>query len=278
MNENLQLQHTVLERALLLVRAGYAIIPVGRMPGDKSPLLMSWLKYMPVQRNGEPGVIPTELEVIEWWNRWPQAKLAIIGGWQNLCVIDVDDLTIAADLIEKFKTFAPLVRTPSGGLHIYVREEERSRSGPLIEGKVDIKAEGGYWITPPSEGYEKLNAVQEPLGIPCSVRDYAADYLASYNLDAKTKLAVTANGEEITQLTAGRRNHTLTSFAGTLRRRKLGEAAIAAALKGINEVLCDPPLSEKEVAAVAHSIARYPIEDAWVREVKPLKSLRKEAS
>ena len=55
----------------------------------------------------------------------------------------------------------------------------------------------------------------------------------------------------------GSRNKTLTSIAGTLRRRGLGAESIFAALAGINTQKCEPPLSEIEVARIAHSVARY---------------------
>ncbi|MDP9477212.1 MAG: primase C-terminal domain-containing protein [Actinomycetota bacterium] len=55
----------------------------------------------------------------------------------------------------------------------------------------------------------------------------------------------------------GSRNQTLTSLAGTLRRRDLGEAGIYAALLGINQTTCQPPLPESEVRRIAASVSRY---------------------
>jgi hypothetical protein len=55
----------------------------------------------------------------------------------------------------------------------------------------------------------------------------------------------------------GSRNKTLTSIAGTLRRRGLDADGIFAALSGINIQKCEPPLPEIEVARIAHSVARY---------------------
>jgi hypothetical protein len=55
----------------------------------------------------------------------------------------------------------------------------------------------------------------------------------------------------------GSRNQTLTSLAGTLRRRGLEEEAIYAALTGINQTQCQPPLLESEVKQIAASVSRY---------------------
>ena len=55
----------------------------------------------------------------------------------------------------------------------------------------------------------------------------------------------------------GRRDKTLTSLAGTMRRRGMSEEAIFAALLKENEAKCDPPLPEHEVRKIAHSVGRY---------------------
>ena len=67
--------------------------------------------------------------------------------------------------------------------------------------------------------------------------------------------AADASGERITEK---RRNVTLTSLAGRLRRGGLSGAAIEAALLVENETRCDPPLPEAEVRSIAASIGRYP--------------------
>lgn len=56
---------------------------------------------------------------------------------------------------------------------------------------------------------------------------------------------------------AGQRNATLTSLAGTMRRRGMGESGILAALLAENAAKCDPPLAEAEIRRIAHSVAGY---------------------
>jgi archaellum biogenesis ATPase FlaH len=53
------------------------------------------------------------------------------------------------------------------------------------------------------------------------------------------------------------RNNTLTSLAGTMRRRNFDEDAISAALIVTNQTRCSPPLDESEVVRIARSVARY---------------------
>jgi putative DNA primase/helicase len=55
----------------------------------------------------------------------------------------------------------------------------------------------------------------------------------------------------------GQRNDTLTSLAGTMRRRGMGTEEIEAALLVTNNKRCDPPLAEDEVRKIASSVCRY---------------------
>jgi hypothetical protein len=62
-------------------------------------------------------------------------------------------------------------------------------------------------------------------------------------------------------IAAGTRNATLTSLAGTMRRRGMSAAAISAALLAENATKCLPPFPDPEIRAIAASVARYPIAD-----------------
>ncbi len=64
----------------------------------------------------------------------------------------------------------------------------------------------------------------------------------------------------------GNRNAHLTSLAGSMRRRAMSEAAIAAGLKAENAALPDP-LPESEVEGIARSIARYEPEPEAIAHV-----------
>lgn len=61
-------------------------------------------------------------------------------------------------------------------------------------------------------------------------------------------------GEKILK---GGRNNSLTSLAGTMRRRGMCGDSIFAALMGENEAKCDPPLPKYEVRKIAQGIERY---------------------
>ena len=52
-------------------------------------------------------------------------------------------------------------------------------------------------------------------------------------------------------------NRTLTSVAGTMRRKGVTQPAIEAALSADNMERCVPPLDASEVLAIAESVSRY---------------------
>jgi putative DNA primase/helicase len=55
-----------------------------------------------------------------------------------------------------------------------------------------------------------------------------------------------------------KRNTTLASIAGSMRRVNMSEQAIDAALQEVNQQRCQPPLDRLEVSGIAESIAKYP--------------------
>jgi len=59
------------------------------------------------------------------------------------------------------------------------------------------------------------------------------------------------------KIPAGERNATLTSMAGTMRRRGFTESTIEAALLAENRAKCSPPLPDAEVRGIVQSVTRY---------------------
>jgi putative DNA primase/helicase len=122
-----------------------------------------------------------------------------------------------------------------------------------VAGKLEVRGDGAYVAAPPSvhpsgDRYEwaispdEAELAEPPTWLTEQVR------LRGRRMRAEDV------GETISN---GARNKTLFSIAGTLRRRGLDEAAIAAALRGINATKCETPLDEAEVRKIAKSAARY---------------------
>jgi hypothetical protein len=67
---------------------------------------------------------------------------------------------------------------------------------------------------------------------------------------------IARDGVEIRE---GSRNIELTRIAGRLRRSGLSEAEMLAALRGVNDARCRPPVDDQEIAQIARSVAQYPV-------------------
>src|SRR3990172_3069200 len=113
---------------------GLAPIPVG----PEKSALVRWKTF---QKR-----LPTEGEVLGWWEQWAGAWVALVCGWRGLAILDIDDRLLASRVAddEWVRHNVPLIGTPSGGLHLYAQEERASRSGPLLPAVADLKSVACY--------------------------------------------------------------------------------------------------------------------------------------
>jgi hypothetical protein len=101
----------------------------------------------------------TDLATIRsWWRRWPDANVAVATGAPGPDVLDVDTKHGAPgmELLERVKLTGllrgafSLVRTPSGGMHLYYAGSERTGGAVGERRALELKATGGYVLLPPS--------------------------------------------------------------------------------------------------------------------------------
>ena len=257
---------SMLAAALNYAARGWRVFPC--QPKSKAPLTVHGVKDA-----------STDFEQIAaWWAKWPLANVAIATGAPGPVVVDVDGEQGGESWYELrhrlgFADDTPVAHTAKGQ-HLYFGaphgvevRNSASKAGP----GVDIRGAGGYVIAPPSI---------HPSGKPYTwdAGFHFADYpLAPFPeallpiLTGPRAAAKTAGGNgDGGRIPEGQRDSTLTSLAGTMRRRGMGEAAIRAALLAENAARCDPPLPEAEVRGIAASVSRYPSgESATAREQPP---------
>ena len=153
-----------------------------------------------------------------------------------------------------------LQRTPSGGAHLLGRIPEDYEAERLpnsgIDG-IDVLRQGRQFVRAPSATevgcYQAVRPLVPISQLPEWPRPFL-DHLVSLRAESKSRRESTDGEEAIPQ---GSRNNTLTSLAGTMRRRGMSELEISAALAVVNHDRCSPPLPEEEVSAIARSVARY---------------------
>ena len=247
-----------LEAALQYARIGLPVFPCRiRDEGKKKA-------KSPYSPNGFKDASTGTEQIKCWWANHPDAIIGMpTGKMSGLVVIDIDprhggDHSFQGLNDKHGKLPETLTAiTGGGGTHYYFRyanREMRCSNGKLASG-VDVKADGGYVILPPS-GHE-------------SGKSYFWD--GDFDLDAVAEmpswfLELTENvskkekpdTEDLTKkLVEGKRNEALASWAGTLRYYGRTDEEIFGALWATNQVRCKPPLSEEEVWAIAKSISRY---------------------
>ena len=193
-------------------------------------------------------------QVRAWWTADPNANIGIATA--GLIVIDVDSLDSWRELRAELGLNDDTVtcETPTGGLHVYYRANGTPIGcsvGKLGPG-LDVRAEGGYVVAPPSihPNGGTYNWAMEYSPDECELLPLPKALADRLTEQRRQPIAVAGT------IPQGRRNDTLTSLAGTMRRRGMSPEAIEAALLAENN-RCDPPLPESEVRAIAGSIARY---------------------
>jgi putative DNA primase/helicase len=115
----------------------------------------------PLTPHGFKDATTDAVVIAGWWRRWPSANVAVAtGSRSNLLVLDFDGpegLAALADLERQHGPFPPTLRvkTPRGGVHVFFAAPpgEVIRSRTNLHGlRVDVRAEGGYVLVPPSRG------------------------------------------------------------------------------------------------------------------------------
>lgn len=146
-----QLAHDLREWALAYAAHGCPVFPLA--PGTKVPALP--------RRHGGRGCLDatTDAEVVgRMWDRYPLGNVGVATGEAaGLAVLDVDprhggEESLAA-LVERHGPVpaGPVARTPSGGLHYFLRWREglTCSAGQLGAG-LDVRSDGGYVAASPS--------------------------------------------------------------------------------------------------------------------------------
>ena len=131
----------------------------------------------PITRRGLHDASSDRDQLRVWWARNPDANVAIrTGGQSGLVVLDVDPdhdgMRSLRTLVDQYGKMpaGPRVRTGSGGWHLYFQhpdENIRNSAGTRLGPGIDIRADGGYVIAPPS--HHRSGAVYEWRGLDLDV-------------------------------------------------------------------------------------------------------------
>ena len=216
----------------------------------------------PIVAGGEKAATVDTEEILAWWRRWPLANIGIATGPSFLVVIDIDPRHDGHESVrairgldtESMPTWESV--TGGGGRHIYYRRPPElkvaSRIG-LLPG-VDIKAESGYVVAPPSLHSSQQHYAWELSAHPDDVHLAVLPAVLAEQFIARQDRPPTKAPEVISE---GARNDVLFRIGCALRRVGLSAREIEAALVAVNDGRCQPPLDAEELERIAKSAARY---------------------
>jgi len=241
---------------------GYTVIPIEE--GGKKPKV-KWQRYQEER--------PT-LDELEEWFKGGRINIGVVTGPpSDLLVLDFDYRHGGDRSILELGLKDCTLDTGGGGKHWYYRytgSGVNNNMAGVLQG-FDIRSRGGYVLAPPSRtakayqfrvttGVNQRQVIPEPKCLPI-----LPDEILKKILFAKPKKDEQQNAirdkragsimpVRFVPATAGNRNHTAASVAGSIAR-SCGEYSRGyEALRLWNHAECVPPLSEPELRAVWASI------------------------
>ena len=244
------------------VKLGWSVIPIEA--GEKKPLV-KWEKY---QRERA-----TEDQVKKWWKSYPNANIGIVTGIiSDIIVIDIDSDAGKEGYIAKFNELHHTISQKTGkpkALQLFFRhpkdQKYHNKAGLLPE--VDVRADGGYVIVPPSihPNGKTYEWIIDPI-------DMGLDDLLDLPEDIKIQLITKTENrskniegwvqEALMGVKEGKRNDICARLAGYYLRAFEGDTEqVEILLQSWNERNI-PPMDWKEIRTVIESVAKREGRDA----------------
>jgi hypothetical protein len=256
-----------------LIGRGWCVLPI--QTRKKGPALIEWKGFQ--QRH------PTDDELESWLNRFPEANLAIVTGKiSGIVVLDLDSPEAVSVAHKLGLPQGPTVRTCRGE-HRYFRAPLAQRTKIRFLEGMDLKADGGYVLAPPSvhptgAAYEWLVGPEAPLpDLPDwllrdedETKPSAEQRAAPRNPAAYYRAALDQEEHAVTNAVHGERNNQLNLSALKLFRQVAAGAgsrlevrstlAAAATAAGLDQAEIARTLDSAEKAGLAQPL--WPTEKA----------------
>ena len=259
----------MLDHALAYLERGWSVIPAheitdgtcscgrSKCPGPGKHPRIAWTVYQSRR--------PSPEEARRWWQRWPNANIAIVtGAVSGLVALDIDPRHGGDESVHDLGELpsGPVALTGGGGQHLFFAHPGRpiANGANLLPG-IDLRGDGGYVIAPPSSHHSgrQYEWETETEGLPLPDLPEAVTRLLN---GYKPELAAGVEGRfSIETILAhgvaeGQRNTTMAQLAG----HYIGEGnppwETLMFCAGINAAYFRPPLPEEEVRQTVDSIWR----------------------
>ena len=230
----------MIDAATTLSLTGVPIFPV---KADKSPHIRSW----------QTKASTDQITVKKWWKKWPEANIAMPTGSQSgFVAVDVD-VKNGVDGYESLATIEAKfgeqgtrrIETPSGGIHLIYKCNQKVKNRIGILDGIDIRGDGGYIVAQGSviggSAYKVIHDVP-PEEMPMDM----VDWINNVQKVKQISMGGVAKGE---------RNNQIFKLASRYRGQGL---EIVRALEACKDAAssCTPPLKESEVVSTVEHVYR----------------------
>lgn len=264
---------TMLNAAIQYAEMGLAVFPLVAQGKE------------PATKHGLKDATTDPVKVREMFSDRPFSNIGMACGSASggiiVVDIDVDDETGKDgndSLREWEQEHGPLpdtlmTLTGRGGNHYIYHTSGATRSRIACKEGIDIRADGGYIVLPPSI---------HPIGTQYEWEHDLADYQIAEAND--TVIDLMNEGVEVgkefkvpEEIPSGERNGTLYKLACSMQARGNSDQAILAAVKAENDTRCIPPLDDEEVGRIVSSAltkkkGSSPFKMETEKETEPLDS------
>ncbi len=238
---------TIKDWALMYAGLGFAVFPL--RPRDKRP----------ATENGFKSATTDSQRIAGWWDKYPDCNIGIATGQVSggLVVVDLDiDEDKGINGYETLKrwqkehgelpdTWQSI--TGRGGYHLFFKDSAKNKSRANLYEGIDIRADGGYIVAPPSihpngNCYEWEQGPGDSIGI-AQADSRVAEFLLGIRPSGRDKKGF----QEPETIPEGGRVKTMVQLIGSLKGKGLGNEAIKAAVQEENSSRCVPPLTAQEL-------------------------------
>jgi hypothetical protein len=229
---------------------------------------------VPLTEHGFKDATRDERVILHAWDATPYANIGIDLGRSGCWVLDIDpregvdpeDVIDALNLDRDALTIVWTGEAPepdteyprslagTRGAHLWFRGHMPTMKTAMPG--IEVRGDGAYVIAPGSiheSGVIYQGALPPLNGAGDALMPVPDGVARLLKATRKPDVPAAVDGP----IPAGARNDTLTSFAGSMRRRGMSEASILAALR-VENARCTPPLDDRELQTIAHSIGTRP--------------------
>lgn len=235
--------------------------PIANIPGTSTQIAPS----------GHKNATNSVEKVTYWWTEMPKANIGLATGYKSgVIVVDCDGEGGKRFLREKVdKNEIPVTwraKSGGGGYHLFFQHPgyRVKSTAKKLAPDVDIRADGGYIILPPSthpSGGSYIWNIAPP-GSPGGsdeTKNTVADRpLWLDNWISTHRTTATLSDPIPDKIPDGVRDDTMVRLAGKLKRSGIDPEGIRLQLHYINKTRCDPPLPPETIEKIVRSSTTWP--------------------